>query len=156
MSSSPTIEFGYTLTDCYHANANYKGQQKQYVFRTNEGIITILHICGYTNGPADIGRERIFHKLEDIRYDRYLMIRDMCLFTKDKLIDYTNTYPNFIYSLNKKQRHIINHVFTEYQNTIINICEPINKKSIYLLKRSIWKSLPHKNITFKEFDKYTY
>lgn len=131
------IEIGYTLTDCYRGNANFKGQQKQYVLKVGEELQNIL-IGGFVNCPSDTGRERSYFKLSEISESEYLTLKAIA---KSYQPINWNTGRYTIYDfgkvLSKKEAKELKEAENHYMRTMMRICEPKND----LLKKQVVRKI---------------
>ena len=148
------IELGYTLTDCYIANANYGDQQKQYVLKIEKKIVNVL-IGGYVNEPADSDRSMKYHKIAEISLEDNLALTGISRFYKpidwhEKPIDYRQ--------LCKKKLKKIREAESKYLGAISPICSEYNEKltkiTITRIKRVLKKYLDPKD--YKDCHKYLY
>lgn len=152
------IKLGYTLTDCYSANANFNGQQKQYVVEINEELFNVF-LKGYVNGPADTGRERIFYKIADLMPDDLKTLQEISKYHKDIKWNkgcYT-LYPEKGLLTRKKEKELKSFE-TEYIKAMMRICEPVNVKNLAKVKRGI-KSVLKKYLSkenYKDCDRFIY
>jgi len=119
------IELGYTLTDCYHMNANYgESQQKQYVVMV-DGEIKNIFLKGFVNKPADEGRSRTYHKIVDLSQDKFAELKEIS--DSHIKIDWNHgRYHVFSNLLTDNQVKELNAAADAYVQKLQEICDPIN------------------------------
>lgn len=152
------IEIGYTLTDCYSANANFKGQQKQIVLKV-DGKITNVFVDGFVNRPADSDRYQSFIKLADFSSQDLDSLKKI---SKDhKFINWnTGKYTVYTYdsALTKKQKQAVRDAECAYIKILADTIEPLNKKNELktkkAIKKIIKKYLPKQE--YKTIDSFIY
>jgi hypothetical protein len=138
-TSKNTIELGYTLTDCYSANANFNGQQKQYVVRINGDLQNVI-IGGYVNGPSDSDRKCTFHKIADITEETYAELKDAADNYRASLINWNKgTYMVYSRNLTSKEFNEIQKAHNAYIQTLMDICEPKNREAEKAVKKALVK-----------------
>ena len=133
-----SIELGYTITDCYSGNANWgHAQQKQYVVMI-DGELKSLFLKGFVNVPADAGRERTYHKIDDLSIEQYNELKRIS--DNHKEINWnTGRYSVYTDLLNKKDYAEIKKAEQDYINTLVRICEPVNRKAQEATKKALIK-----------------
>lgn len=149
-------ELGYTLTDCYRGNADFNGQQKQYVLKIDNELKHIL-IDGFVNCPADEGRGQTYHKIADLtqlQIDRLKEIK-----SQFKTINWnTGKYGIYTNLLSTKKYKALKQAESDYIKTIMAICEPVNVAAKNKAKRAVKAVIkPLLNKTdYKACERYLY
>lgn len=158
MNNLNTIQLGYTLTDCYQANANFNGQQKQFVIKYNENLLNVK-VGGYVNAPSDSDRGQEFIKLADLSAPDFETLKTIGIDTKYKHIDFNHLGQwMFTRNLSKKQSKDVNQITSKAFEQVNNICAPYNAKCDKAILKAIKKVLkPYlKANEYKQLDKYIY
>lgn len=151
------IILGYSLTDCYSGNANFHGQQKQYIIINADGQIRNIFLKGFVNGPADDGRYRMVHTIAELPIDDYNVLVNASDFHKS-IIWNTGKYSIYTNHLPEKKYREIKKAAAAYVKTLIDICEPFNISESKKAKRKI-KSVLKKYLSkadYKNCDNFIY
>ena len=151
---------GYTLTDCYKANANYNGQQKQLVIKINgtpnesqemkrvDGLLNVF-IKGFVNAPADMGRFQTFVPLAEISDEDFKSLENIS--KNHKQIDWnTGKYAIWTNHLSKKKYAAIKAAESAYLRLLSETCEPFNQTETKRAVRKI-KAILKKYLSKKEY-----
>ena len=154
------LTLGYTLTDCYSANANFKGKQKQLVIKTTdapirgeemkrvEGLVN-LFIKGFVNAPADMGRFQEFYPIAEIAEEDYKALQ--AISNEHKYIDWnTGKYSLWTNHLPKKKYAAIKQAESAYIRLLSDTCEPFNRKETKKAVRKI-KAILKKYLSKKDY-----
>lgn len=132
---SQNLELGYTLTDCYIGNADFNGQQKQYVLRIDGELKHIL-IDGFVNCPADTGRGQSYHKIANITPDILAKLKEIK--SQFKTINWnTGKYSIYTDLLPAKKYKALKQAERDYIKTITAICDPVNMAAKNKAKKAV-------------------
>lgn len=158
MNTISKIEIGYTLTDCYSGNANFKGQQKQIVLNVDGKLINVF-TTGWVNDASDAGRERIFVKITNLSSEDFETLKNIA--KNHEFINWnTGKYTVYTYnsSLTKKQKQAIKAAECAYIQLLSDTVGALNRKNELktkkLIKKIIKKYLP--KTEYKTADQFIY
>jgi hypothetical protein len=163
-----TLTLGYTLTDCYSANANYKGKQKQLVIKTTdapnrgeemkrvEGLVSVF-VKGFVNAPSDMGRFQEFNPIAEITEEEYKSLQ--AISNEHKYINWnTGKYSIWTSHLPKKKYAAIKQAESAYLKLLSDTCEPFNrnenKKAVRKIKAILKNYLSKKE--YKNCENFIY
>jgi len=131
-----SVEIGYTLTECYKGNANFRGLQKQIVLKENDKLIPFHPNL---NVPSDFGRTQTYYKISEISEETFneLMKLKANLNSDITPINYIGWQSARF--LKKKDYKKLTNLANDYNMLLAELFEPINYKIKNRYKRAIKK-----------------